>query len=107
MIRHVARIFWFQKKYRVELCSTAKNVKNVLAYEKYAVAMPEANFAQYLIEAKAKRAPTKFAKCFRKQEEVDHDTKLALARSCLMQTYNSSKKQQLSAVLLRALLLLL
>ena len=69
-------------------------MKNVLAYEKYAVAMPEANFAQYLIEAKAKRAPTKFAKCFRKQEEVDHDTKLALARSCLMQTYNSSKKQR-------------
>ena len=52
-------------------------------------------------------APTKFAKCFMKQERVDHGTKRARASSCLMQTYNSSKKQQHSVVLLRALLLLL
>ena len=38
------------------------------------------------------------------QEGVDHDTKRARASFCLVQTYNSGKKQQRSVVLLRALL---
>ena len=68
--------------------------------------MPEENLATYF-EANAKSAPTKFARCFMKQEGVDHDTKRARASSCLVQTYNSSKKQQHSVVTLRALLLML
>ena len=75
--------------------------------KKYAATMPEENFAQCFIEPNAKIAPTKFKKCFMKQQGVGYDTKRARASSCLVQTYNSSKKQQLSAVLLRALLLLL
>ena len=73
--------------------------------KKYAPTIPEEEFAKYLIEANAKSAPTKFARCFMKQEGVDHDTKRARASSCLVQTYNSSKKQQHSVALLRALLL--
>ena len=65
---------------------------------KYAATMPEENFAKYFIEANVKSAPTKFAKCFMKQEGVDHDTKRARASSCPVQTYNSSKMQQHSVV---------
>ena len=68
--------------------------------------MPKENSTIYFVEANAQIAPTKFAKCFMKQEGVDHDTKRARASSCLVQTYNSSKKQQHSEVLLQALLLL-
>ena len=46
-----------------------------------------------------KIAPTKFAKCFMKQEGVDHDTKRARSIACLVQTYNSSKKEQEAATL--------
>ena len=62
--------------------------------KKYAATMPEENFAKYFIEANVKSAPTKFAKCFVKQEGVDHDTKRARASSCPVQTYSSSKMQQ-------------
>ena len=74
--------------------------------KKYAATMREENFAKYFIEANAKSAPTKFKKCFMKHEGVDHDTKRTRASSCLVQTYNSRKKQQHSVVLLRALSLL-
>ena len=67
---------------------------------------PKRNFEKYFVEANAKSAPTKFAKCFMMQEGVDHDTKRARVSSCLVQTYNSSKKQH-SLVLLRELMLLL
>ena len=74
--------------------------------KKYAATMPKENSTIYFVEANAQIAPTKFAKCFMKQEGVDHDTKRARASSCLVQTYNSSKKQQHSEVLLQALMLL-
>ena len=66
--------------------------------KKYAATMPKENSTIYYVEANAQIAPTKFAKCFMKQEGVDHDTKRARASSCPVQTYNSSKMQQHSVV---------
>ena len=73
--------------------------------KKYASTIPQEKFAKYFIDANAKSAQTKVAKCFMKQEGVDHDTKPARTSSCLVETYSSSKKQQHSVVSLPVLLL--
>ena len=48
-----------------------------------------------------KTVPTKFVykKCFMRHEGEDHDAKRARASPCIVQAYNSSKRQQEAATL--------
>ena len=68
MTRSVTRICSFHKNLALTLVECKKTMKTILAYEKYAATIPEENFAKYFVESNAKSAPTKFAKCFMKQE---------------------------------------
>ena len=105
MIRPVGIACWFHLNLALTLVDCKKPWNHVSLWKNTLLPCPK-RISQSYIETNAKSAPTKFVKCFMNQEGVDHDMKRARASSCLVQTYNSCRKQQHSVVLRRALLLL-